>query len=129
MDLSGVFSKLPRSVLVASSVHHQLRALDHVDRERERENAAQRVTPTEAELRDAEAQYPAGATLREVAAPLEISRMRLGFLLRRRGIRVRGGSPTHEEVDQTVRLYEQVTRSPVSVSDSATNRTRSEIGF
>jgi len=100
----GLFLKLPRPVVVASSVHNQLRVLGRVERDRPRADASQHVTLTEAKLRIAEAQYHTGATFREVAAPLGIRHMRLGSLVRKRGVRMLGGFRTNAEVDSMASL-------------------------
>lgn len=70
-------------------------------------DARQRIVLNEAQLREAEAKYLAGATLHEAVAPYGISHVRLGTHLRHRGNKVRGGSPTEAEIDQMIRRYER----------------------
>ena len=60
---------------------------------------------SEAALLAAEARYAAGATLREIAPDLDVSRQRLAALLQARGIRLRRRTPSAAEVDEMVRRY------------------------
>lgn len=53
----------------------------------------------------AAARYLAGATLREVAADLGVSRPHLASLLRARGVRLRRQSPSVDEVAEMKRRY------------------------
>lgn len=65
----------------------------------------QQVTVSKDLLLGAEARYEAGATLREVAVDLGLSRPRLSSLLRSRGVRLRRRSPSEAEVDEMKRRY------------------------
>ncbi len=53
----------------------------------------------------AEVRYEAGATLREIAPALDVSRQRLAALLRARGVQLRRATPSACEVDEMVRRY------------------------
>lgn len=53
----------------------------------------------------AENRYAAGATLREIANDLGIGRERLAALLRARGVRLRGATPSDDEVREMAQLY------------------------
>lgn len=65
----------------------------------------QQTRVSEDALVAAEARYVAGATLREIAPEVGISRQRLASLLRVRGVRLRRTPPSDAEVEEMVRRY------------------------
>lgn len=68
----------------------------------------------------AEARYKAGATLRDLAADLGLSRPRLASLLRARGLRLRRRSPVADEVAEMERRY---------LAGDSLGRVGSQLGF
>lgn len=58
-------------------------------------------------LDEAERRYKEGEILRLIADDLGVSRQRLAERLRGRGVRLRGGRPTPEQVLEMSRRYEQ----------------------
>lgn len=61
------------------------------------------MSPSEVE--QAERQYRAGATLKQVAGRMGIPRQRLAVLLRERGVPLRRRQPTADEVAEMKRRY------------------------
>ena len=59
----------------------------------------------DADMLTAKRHYEAGATLRQIARDLGLSRQRLALELRTRGVRLRGCAPSETEVDEMVRRY------------------------
>ena len=106
VDPSGLFSKLSRPVKRIQRVHQSIRRRESNFQPGPRADALRRIRLSEAEILAAEAHYLDGATLREAAAPLGISHMRLGTLLKKRGVKVRGSFATEAEVDLMVLHYE-----------------------
>lgn len=104
MDLAGGLSKLAPSLVRMAAMHAQIRHRPaHPARRAPVVGTQTRVS--EAALLAAEARYAAGATLREIAPDLDVSRQRLAALLRARGIRLRRRTPSAAEVDEMARRY------------------------
>lgn len=105
VDLAGALSRLAPPLARVAATHRAIRQRTRSGaRTGFRARSCTRV-PEEV-LATAEAQYAAGATLREVAADLGVSRPRLASLLRSRGLRLRRQSPSEEDVVEMKRRYE-----------------------
>lgn len=105
VDLRGLFSKLAprlrRALMVVRSARHRpVRGRGCPCRE-----VRQVVQPSERQLVAAEGRYADGAKLRDLASELRVSRVRLADLLRTRGVRIRNGSPTPNEVKEMTCRY------------------------
>lgn len=105
VDLAGALSKLAPPLAQMTVKHLAIRRRTRRSGRREVPCARQQVTVSEDLLLGAEARYKAGATLREVAVDLGLSRPRLSSLLRARGVRLRRRSPSEAEVDEMRRRY------------------------
>ncbi|UAL32145.1 hypothetical protein K8W59_02715 [Nocardioides rotundus] len=106
VDLAGAFSKLAPPVSRVAAVHYAIRLRDSSFKPRRAACVRQATRVSEYDLAAAENRYEAGATLREIASDVGVSRERLAALLRSRGIKLRRSSPSDAEVDEMVRLYE-----------------------
>lgn len=71
----------------------------------ERAYVRQQTRVSEEPLNSAENRYAAGATPREIANDLGIGRERLAALPRARGVRLRGTTPSDDEVREMARLH------------------------
>lgn len=104
VDLAGSLSRLALALTRVATMHEAIR-----QRTRsviaKRSSVRARVRVREDALVAAAARYEAGATLRDLAAQLGVSRPYPASLLRARGVRVRRRSPSEEEVAEMKRLY------------------------
>ena len=106
VDLAGAFSKLPRVLARMAAMHRLIRARTAPFGPSAGPCARQQFRVSEEALVSAESRYLHGATLRELAPVVGVSRQRLGSLLRSRGVRLRRSSPSEHEVEEMVRRYE-----------------------
>lgn len=106
MDLAGSFSKLPRMLERMAAMHRLIRARTAPFGPSPGPCARQQFRVSEEALVSAESRYLHGATLRELAPVVGVSRQRLGSLLRSRGVRLRRSSPSEHEVEEMVRRYD-----------------------
>lgn len=120
MDLTGGFSKLAPTLLTAIAMQVTIRArvIPNICHDSLKKQQQRRVG--DEVLRSAAARYTAGATLRVIAADVGISRQRLASLLKERGVRLHGGSPSENEIREMARRYE----SGVSLAKAG-----SQLGF
>lgn len=105
VDLAGGLSKLTPAVTrladLCRSIRHRSKTVD----KSKASIARRRVRLAEDALAAAARQYEAGVTLRELAGELGVSRPRLSALLRARGVRIRGASPSGVQIAEMKRLY------------------------
>lgn len=106
VDLAGTFSKLSRVLARMTTMHSAIRARTAPFGPSAGVRTRQQFRVSEEALVSAEARYLGGATLRELAPIVGVSRQRLGSLLRSRGVRLRRTSPSEHEVEEMVRRYE-----------------------
>lgn len=89
-----------------SASHQAIRKRTCPSRPR-RHKVAQVPRPDEAALRDAEAAYLAGRSLKAIAKEVGIGHERLSRLLRERGVRLRRQPPTREEIAEMQTRYNE----------------------
>lgn len=106
VDLAGGLSKLAPSLGRMSASHQAIRKRTCPPRPRRR-TVAQVPRPDEAALRDAEAAYLAGRSLKAIAKEVGIGHERLSRLLRERGVRLRRQPPTREEMAEMQTRYNE----------------------
>lgn len=105
MDLAEGLSKLAPSLGYMGSLHRPIRNRARRPIQREPVPAsAQRSIGSET-LDTLERRYHDGEALRAIANDVGLSRHRLASLLRGRGVRIRGASPSSAEVREMARLY------------------------
>lgn len=98
VDLGGALSKLAPPLARMAAAHREIRRRTRRLDRRTVLDIRQQVRLSEDALLAAETRYRAGATLREIAADLGVSRPRLSCLLRERGVRLRRRPPSSAEV-------------------------------
>lgn len=104
MDLAGGLSK-PAPALARMTATHRMIRRRALNPPQEHAHVRQQTRVSEELLTSAENRYAAGGTLREIANDLGIGRERLATLLRARGVRLRGATPSDDEVREMARLY------------------------
>ena len=120
VDLAGGLSKLAPALVRTAAMHRQIRRRGKSSAPSQAARVRHRTRVSEAALLAAEVRYEAGATLREIAPDLSVSRQRLASLLRARGVKLRRTTPSPWEVDEMVRRYE---------SGESLDRVGSRLGF
>ena len=119
MDLAGALSRLAPPLARVAATHREIRQRSRSGaRAGFRARSCRRVA--EDALATAEARYAAGASLREVAADLGVSRPRLASLLRSRGVKLRRQSPSAGDVAEMKRRY---------VAGDSLERVGTQLGF
>lgn len=103
VDLAGGLSKPAPSLVRMGSQHRTIRT--RAVQPRLAPVSAQRRVSDEA-LDSAEVRYRAGVTLRAIANDVGLNRRRLASLLRERGVRLRGTSPSPAEIREMARHYQ-----------------------
>ena len=104
MDLAGGLSK-PAPALVRMTATHRVIRRRALNQSQGRAHIRQHTQVSDELLTSAENRYAAGATLREIANDFGIGRERLATLLRGRGVRLRGATPSDDAVREMARLY------------------------
>lgn len=105
VDLAGAFSKLAPPAARMATMHYAIRLRDRPLARPRGTRVRQRTQVSERDLTVAETRYEAGATLREIASDMGVSRERLASLLRSRGVKLRRSTPLDAEVDEMVCRY------------------------
>lgn len=104
-ELTVGLSKLAPAVIQIVRAHRSIR--NRAGRPTQRESApasAHRSIGSET-LDTLERRYHDGEALRAIANDIGMSRHQLASLLRGRGVRIRGASPSSAEIRETARLY------------------------
>lgn len=104
VDLAGSLSRLAPPLVRLAAMHQAIRQRSRLATPI-RSSVRSRTRVRDDTLAAATARYQAGATLREVAADLGVSRPYLASLLRARGVRLRRQPPSVDEVAEMKRRY------------------------
>lgn len=105
VDLAGVLSKLAPPLGYMRSLHRTIRSRAGRPTQRESAPASAHRSIGSETLDTLERRYHDGEALRAIANDVGMSRRRLASLLRGRGVRIRGASPSSAEVQEMARLY------------------------
>lgn len=105
MDLAGGLSKLAPPLSYMRSLHRTIRSRAGQPTQRELALVSAHRSISSETLDTLERRYHDGEPLRAIANYVGLSRHRLASLLRGRGVRIRGASPSPAEVREMARLY------------------------
>lgn len=105
VDLAEGLSKLAPPVGYMRSLHRTIRSRAERPTQREPEPVSPHRSIGSEALDSLERRYHDGEALRAIANDVGLSRHRLASLLRGRGVRIRGASPSSAEVREMARLY------------------------
>ena len=105
VDLAGGLSKLAPPLGYMRSLHRTIRSRAGRPTQRESAPASAHRSIGSETLDTLEWRYHDGEALRAIANDVGMSRHRLASLLRGRGVRIRGASPSSAEVREMARLY------------------------
>jgi predicted transcriptional regulator len=120
VDLAAALSKLAPQLARTAAMHRQIGRRGKKSVPSQAARVRHRTRLSDAVLLAAEIRYEAGATLREIAPDLSVSRQRLASLLRARGVKWRRMTPSLWKVGEMVRKYE---------SGESLDRVGSRLGF
>ena len=105
MELAGGLSKLAPPLGYMRSLHRTIRSRAGRPTQRELAPVSSHRSISSETLDTVERRYHDGETLRAIANDVGLSRHRLASLLRGRGVRIRGASPSPAEVREMARRY------------------------
>lgn len=105
VEVAEGLSKLAPPVGYMRSLHRTIRSRAGRPTQREPEPVSPHRSIGSEALDSLERRYHDGEALRAIANDVGLSRHRLASLLRGRGVRIRGASPSSAEVREMARLY------------------------